>query len=62
MLSDNLLESVAAAVTQAAKIGGGKLFILEVERAVRLRTEAGNKAAIQLGLTLNSTRRGRGVC
>ncbi len=57
VLSDNLLESVAAAVTQAAKIGDGKLFILDVERAVRIRTEAGNKAAIQLGLTLNSARR-----
>jgi hypothetical protein len=40
---DDLLESAAAAVTQAAKIGDGKLFILEVERAVRIRTEARNK-------------------
>ncbi len=48
VLPDDLLESASAAVIQAAKtgkIGDGKIFILEVDRAVRIRTdEEGEKA------------------
>jgi nitrogen regulatory protein PII len=48
VLPDDLLESASAAVIQAAKtrkIGDGKVFILEVDRAVRIRTdEEGEKA------------------
>ncbi len=48
VLPDELLESATAAVVQAAKtgkIGDGKVFVLEVERAVRIRTdEEGEKA------------------
>ena len=48
VLPDDLLESASTAVTEAArtgKIGDGKVFVLGVERAVRIRTdEEGEKA------------------
>ncbi len=48
VLADEVVESAAEAVVRAAKtgkIGDGKLFVLEVERAVRIRTgEEGAKA------------------
>jgi nitrogen regulatory protein P-II 1 len=48
VLPDELIDRVSQAVIRAAKtgkIGDGKLFILEVERAVRIRTgEEGEKA------------------
>jgi nitrogen regulatory protein P-II 1 len=48
VLADEVIESAAEAVVRAAKtgkIGDGKLFVLNVERAVRIRTgEEGAKA------------------
>jgi nitrogen regulatory protein P-II 1 len=48
VLADEVIESAAEAVVRAAKtgkIGDGKLFVLDVERAVRIRTgEEGAKA------------------
>ena len=41
VLADEVIQSAAEAVVRAAKtgkIGDGKLFVLEVERAVRIRT------------------------
>ncbi len=49
VLPDELLESASAAVIEAAKtgkIGDGKIFILDVERAVRLRTGEENEKAL----------------
>ena len=48
VLGDALVESATAAILKAAKtgkIGDGKIFVLPVEHAVRIRTEeTGNKA------------------
>jgi nitrogen regulatory protein P-II 1 len=48
VLPDEVIERAASAVVQAAKtgkIGDGKVFVLEVERAIRIRTgEEGAKA------------------
>ncbi|HEY3661612.1 MAG TPA: P-II family nitrogen regulator [Chthoniobacterales bacterium] len=49
VLPDDLLESASAAVIGAAKtgkIGDGKLFVLEVESAVRIRTGEADEKAI----------------
>ena len=48
VVDDNQVESVVEAIQQAAhsdKIGDGKIFVLEVAQAVRIRTgETGNDA------------------
>ena len=48
VLADTLAESAAAAIVKAAKtgkIGDGKIFILNIEEAIRIRTEeSGDKA------------------
>lgn len=49
VLPDDLLESASAAVIEAAKtgkIGDGKIFILDVEHAVRIRTGEENEKAL----------------
>ncbi len=49
VLPDSLLESASAAVMKAAKtgkIGDGKVFILEVEHAVRIRTDEEGEEAL----------------
>ncbi len=49
VLPDDLLESASAAVIGAAKtgkIGDGKIFILDVESAVRIRTGEEDEKAI----------------
>ncbi len=49
VLPAELLESASAAVIEAAKtgkIGDGKIFILDVERAVRIRTGEENEKAL----------------
>ncbi len=49
VLPDALLESASAAVIEAAKtgkIGDGKIFILDVERSVRIRTGEENEKAL----------------
>ncbi len=49
VLPDVLLESASAAVIEAAKtgkIGDGKIFILDVERAVRIRTGEEDEKAL----------------
>lgn len=47
-IDDSQLEAVIEAITQSAatgKIGDGKIFVTELERAVRIRTgESGNTA------------------
>ena len=46
---DDIAEAVLAAVTQAAntgKIGDGKIFVLDLERALRIRTGEQDAAAI----------------
>jgi nitrogen regulatory protein PII len=48
VLADELIEKACAAVVQAAKtgkIGDGKVFVIPIEQAVRIRTdETGEKA------------------
>ena len=48
VLADDVVEKAVAAIVKAAKtgkIGDGKVFILNVEQAIRIRTEeAGEKA------------------
>ena len=48
VLPDSLVESACAAVVQAAKtgkIGDGKVFVSDIEQAIRIRTdETGEKA------------------
>jgi nitrogen regulatory protein PII len=48
VLPDDKVEAVIAAITKAAKtgkIGDGKIFVLSIEQAVRIRTEeTGDKA------------------
>ena len=48
VIADSLVESACAAVVQAAKtgkIGDGKVFVSQVEQAIRIRTEeSGDKA------------------
>ena len=46
---DDIAEAVLAAVTQAAntgKIGDGKIFVLDLEKALRIRTGEQDAAAI----------------
>jgi nitrogen regulatory protein P-II 2 len=46
---DNLAEQVVEAITKAAhtgKIGDGKIFVCEIERAVRIRTGETNAEAL----------------
>ncbi|MBV9655604.1 MAG: P-II family nitrogen regulator [Acetobacteraceae bacterium] len=48
-VSDDLTEQVVEAVTKAAhtgKIGDGKIFVLDLERAVRIRTGEINAEAL----------------
>lgn len=48
VVEDDLVDKVIEAITQSAntgKIGDGKIFVLNVEQAVRIRTgESGNEA------------------
>src|SRR6266852_2484786 len=45
VLADDMVEKAVAAVVGAAKIGDGKVFVLPVEHAIRIRTEEiGEKA------------------
>ncbi len=49
VLSDELMESAVAAIVKAAKtgkIGDGKVFISQVDEAVRIRTEEKGAAAV----------------
>ena len=49
VLADSLLESAVAAIVKAAKtgkIGDGKVFILNIEDAIRIRTEERGENAI----------------
>ena len=49
VLADSRVESAVAAILKAAKtgkIGDGKVFVLPVENAIRIRTEEKGKAAV----------------
>ena len=49
VVGDNQMESAVAAIVKAAKtgkIGDGKVFILNVEEAVRIRTDEKGEAAV----------------
>jgi nitrogen regulatory protein P-II 2 len=48
-VADDLTEQVVEAITKAAhtgKIGDGKIFVLDIERAVRIRTGETNAEAL----------------
>ena len=49
VVSDAMVEKAVAAITSAAKtgkIGDGKIFILPMENAIRIRTEESGESAI----------------
>jgi nitrogen regulatory protein P-II 2 len=49
VVPDELMDSVLEAIAKAArtdKIGDGKIFVLEVERALRIRTGETDSAAL----------------
>jgi nitrogen regulatory protein P-II 2 len=49
VVPDDLTEVVIEAITKAAhtgKIGDGKIFVLDIERAVRIRTGEADAAAL----------------
>jgi nitrogen regulatory protein P-II 1 len=49
VLADSVLENATAAIVKAAKtgkIGDGKVFVLPIEEAVRIRTEETGDAAV----------------
>ena len=49
VVADDLVNQVIEAITKSAhtgKIGDGKIFVLDVERAVRIRTGEGDLAAL----------------
>ena len=49
VVSDNLVEQATAAIIKAAKtgkIGDGKIFVLDIDRAVRIRTGEIDVAAL----------------
>jgi nitrogen regulatory protein P-II 1 len=49
VVADSVVESAVAAITKAAKtgkIGDGKIFVLAVEEAVRIRTEERGEQAV----------------
>ncbi len=49
VVADNVVEKAAAAISAAAKtgkIGDGKIFVLPVESAIRIRTEETDENAI----------------
>jgi nitrogen regulatory protein P-II 2 len=48
-VSDSIVEKVVDAITQAAntnKIGDGKIFVLDLESVMRIRTGEKNEAAL----------------
>jgi len=48
-ISDTLLEKVVDAITQAAntnKIGDGKIFVMDLQQVMRIRTGEKNEAAL----------------
>lgn len=49
VLADNAVQTAAAAIVKAAKtgkIGDGKIFILPVDEAIRIRTEEKGESAV----------------
>ena len=49
VIPDSLMESACAAVVEAAKtgkIGDGKVFVSEVEQAIRIRTDESGERAV----------------
>ena len=49
MVSDNLLDNAVSAIIKAAKtgkIGDGKVFVSDVEEAIRIRTEEKGEQAV----------------
>jgi nitrogen regulatory protein PII len=44
-MSDQVIEAISKAA-QTGKIGDGKIFVLDVERAVRIRTGEADAAAL----------------
>jgi nitrogen regulatory protein P-II 1 len=51
VISDDKLDEVVTAIARSArsgKIGDGKIFVLPVEEAVRIRTDERDEAAVQV--------------